>query len=157
MTPHRELVTIPVIGPGEACLHTASMLGGVFSVITVGEATVRPVREQVHKAGLDYHLASIGCLGAGVMEIRQASDELYARLLTLARRCLDVDGADVIVIGCASMSYAFADRLAGELPVPVLHAPRVALRTAELLVGAHLSHSKKAYPSPPNLGAEILI
>jgi allantoin racemase len=153
----RELVTIPVIGPGEACLHTAAMLGGVFSVVTVGDATVRPVRDQVHKAGLAGRLASIACLGAGVMEIRKAEESLYQRLLVMARRCVEADGADVIVIGCASMSYAFADRLAADLPVPVLHAPRVALRVAEMLVGARLSHSKKGYPTPPNLGAEVLI
>jgi allantoin racemase len=152
----RELVSIPVIGPGEACLHTASMLG-TFSIITVGDGTIRPVREQVHKAGVDVHLASIACLGAGVMEIRKAEDSLYARLLALAQRCLKEDGADVIVIGCASMSYSFADRLAADLPVPVLHAPRVALRVAEMLVGARLSHSKKAYPTPPNLGSENMI
>jgi allantoin racemase len=153
----RELVKIPVIGPGEACLHAASMLGGTFSIITVGDGTVRSSREQVHKAGLDYHLASIACLGAGVMEIRKAEDSLYQRLLALAQHCLADDGADVIVIGCASMSYAFADRLAGDLPVPVLHAPRVALRVAEMLVGARLSHSKKAFPTPPNLGRETFI
>lgn len=152
----RELVSIPVIGPGEACLHTAAMLGGQFSIITVG-GIVRPVRDQVHKAGVMGQLASIACLGAGVFEIRRAEDSLYQRLLATARQCLEKDGADVIVIGCASMSYAFADRLAGDLPVPVLHAPRVALRTAEMLVGARLSHSKKAYPTPPNLGKEVLI
>jgi allantoin racemase len=153
----RELVSIPVIGPGEACLHTASMLGGLFSIITVEEGMIRASREQVHKAGLDYHLASIVGLGAGVMEIRKAEDSLYRRLLALAQRCLKEDGADVVVIGCASMSYSFADRLGSDLPVPVLHAPRVALRMAEMLVGAGLSHSKKAYPAPPNLGSEVMI
>lgn len=152
----RELVSIPVIGPGEACLHTAAMLGGQFSIITIG-GIARPVRDQVLKAGVVGQLASIACLGAGVFEIRRAEEGLYQRLLTTARQCLDRDGADVIVIGCASMSYAFADRLAGDVPVPILHAPRVALRVAEMLVGARLSHSKKAYPVPPNLGREVLL
>ncbi|MDR7545616.1 MAG: aspartate/glutamate racemase family protein [Armatimonadota bacterium] len=37
----REMVRIPVIGPGQAALHTAVMLGTMFGVLTPLESTLR--------------------------------------------------------------------------------------------------------------------
>ena len=44
MLPGRECVSIPVIGPCEAAMHVASMLGHTFSVVTVLQAAAPAVR-----------------------------------------------------------------------------------------------------------------
>jgi allantoin racemase len=54
------------------------------------------------------------------------------------------------------MTMAFlgvAERLSEELEVPVINPARTALKSAELLVGSGLSHSKRAFPVPPKLAA----
>lgn len=150
----RELVKIPVIGPGEASIHTAAMLGYKFSIISPMESTVRPTYMQVVKAGLERRLASIPSLDVAVTEIREAKDSTYRKLLHLAGACIKQDGADVVVLGCASICFAFGDRLAAELEVPVVNALKLSLKIAEMLVGCGLTHSKIAYPIPPKLASQ---
>ena len=64
---------------------------------------------------------------------------------------MEVDGADVVLLGCASVAFAFGDRLAKEVDFPVINGLKLSLKMAEMLVGAGLSHSKVAYPLPPKL------
>jgi allantoin racemase len=147
----RELVRIPVIGPGEASIHTAAMLGDRFSILTIMASTVRPTRHQVRKEGLLERLASVRSIEVPVLTVREGREETYQVLRETARYCLREDGADVLITGCASLSHVFADRLQADLGVPVVNALKLSLRIAELLVGSGLSHSKLAFPVPPKL------
>ena len=147
----RELVSIPVIGPGEASLHTACMLGYRFSVICPVESTIRSTRMQSVKAGLESRLASLRSLDEAIVNIRKGEESTYRKLLELAVACVEVDGADVVLLGCASVAFAFGDRLAKEVDFPVINGLKLSLKMAEMLVGAGLSHSKVAYPLPPKL------
>ena len=147
----REMVGIPVIGPGQAAFHAAAMLGDQFSVLSPLDGTVRPTRALVRHYGLADRCASVRPVNCTVMALRAGDAETFRTLLDVARRCLVEDGADVIVLACASMSHVFGDRLAAALPAPVVNALRVSLRTAEMLVGSRLTHSKIAYPSPSSI------
>jgi allantoin racemase len=147
----REMVRIPVIGPGQAAFHAAAMLGDRFSALSPLDGTVRPTRALVRHYGLAGRCASIRPVDCTVMALRAGDEQTLGRLLDVARRCIDEDGADVIVLACASMSHVFGDRLAAALPVPVVNALRVSLRTAEMLVGSRLTHSKVAYPTPTSV------
>jgi allantoin racemase len=146
----REMVRIPVIGPGEAAFHTAAMLGYRFSVLSPLDSTVRPTWTQVRHAGLADRCASVRSVDCPVAALRAGTTETFQALMAVAGRCVEQDGADVLVLACASMSHVFGDRLAGALPVPVINVLRVSLRTAEMIVGARLAHSKIAYPMPPS-------
>ena len=145
----REMVRIPVIGPGEASFHTAAMLGYRFSVLSPLESTVRPTWSQIRHAGLAERCASVRSVNCPVMALRAGSPETFQTLLAVAQRCINEDQADALVLACASMSHVFGDRLAGVLPVPVVNVLRVSVRMAEMLVGSSLTHSKAAYPTPP--------
>ncbi len=147
----REMVAIPVIGPGQAAFHAAAMLGDQFSVLSPLDGTVRPTRALVRQYGLAGRCASVRSVHCTVMALRAGDAETFRTLLDVARRCLAEDGADVIVLACASMSHVFGDRLAAALPAPVVNALRVSLRTAEMLVGSGLTHSKIAYPTPTSI------
>ncbi|HLT59476.1 MAG: aspartate/glutamate racemase family protein [Limnochordales bacterium] len=149
----RELVDIPVIGPGQAAMHTAAMLGHTFSILTIFDSTVKTTRNQVRQNGLLDKLASVRAVNVPVLKIREAADETYRIVRDTALRCLEEDQADVLVIGCASMSYAFADRLQADLGVPVVNSLKNSLKVAEMLAGGGLSHSKRAYPVPPKMAA----
>ena len=149
----REMVRIPVIGPGQAALHTAAMLGHTFSVLSPLDSTVGPTRALVRHHGLESRCASVRSVNCSVMTLRDGRPETFRAVLDVARRCVDQDGADTLVLACASLSHVLGDRLADALPVPVVNALRVSVRMAELLVGSHLSHSKVAYPIPPTRDA----
>ena len=143
----REHVGIPVIGPGETALFTARMISHYFSILTPLPETIPLAREQVHRLGMHPFVASIRSLGASVAEIRDRDLETIDRLIALGRDCVDREGAEALVCGCASMSL-LADEIAPKIGVPVVNSVLLSLRAAELLVGSGLTHSKKTFPVP---------
>jgi allantoin racemase len=145
----REMVAIPVVGPGQAALHTAAMLGTNFAILAPVESIVRPIRGLVHHYGLADRCVGVRPVNCSVMALREGRPETFEAALAVARRCVTEDQADVVVLLCASLSHVFGDHLAAALPVPVVNVLRVSVRTAELLVGSRLTHSKIAYPTPP--------
>jgi allantoin racemase len=59
-----------------------------------------------------------------------------------------------VILGCMTMAFAERHReLAAGLGVPVVSPAHAALKLAEALVGAGLTHSKRAYPVPPKLAS----
>ncbi|MDR7419155.1 MAG: AroM family protein [Armatimonadota bacterium] len=145
----REMVGIPVIGPGQAALHTAALLGTNFGVLSPVESTVRPTRALIRHYGLADRCVGVRPVNCSVAALREGRAETLEAVLAVARRCLAEDQADVLVLLCASLSHVFGDQLAAALPVPVVNVLRVSVRAAELLVGSKLTHSKIAYPTPP--------
>jgi allantoin racemase len=141
----RELVRIPVIGLGESAMLIAAMLGHRFSILTVVDGVVWPLRFLAMRVGVAEKLASVRAVDIPVAIIRQMGESTYERLRAAAQETLERDGADTLVTGCASMSF-YADRLQEDVGVPVVHPLRVALKSAELLVGCGLRHSQRAYP-----------
>ena len=64
------------------------------------------------------------------------------------------DRADTLIVGCMSMGFlGIAEAVSEKLGVPVLNPGKVALKYAEAMVGAGLSHSRKAYMQPPKLAS----
>lgn len=143
----RERVNIPVIGPGETALLTARMISHHFSILTPLPETIPLAREQVHKLGVYPFVASIRFFGMPVEKIRDREPEMIDRLIALGRDCVERQGAEALVCGCASMSL-LAEEIAPKIGVPVLNSVLLSLRAAEMLVGAGLTHSKKTFPTP---------
>ncbi|MGQ0571517.1 MAG: aspartate/glutamate racemase family protein [Armatimonadota bacterium] len=151
----REMVFIPVIGPGQAGMYAAAMLGYQFSVLSPLHSTVGPTRALVRHIGLQERCASVRAVNCSVLALREGRPETLQVVLDVAHRCINEDGADVLVLVCASLSHTFGDRLADALSVPVVNVVRVSVRTAEMLVGSRLTHSKVAYPTPPGIKQTI--
>jgi allantoin racemase len=151
----REIVNIPVIGPGQAGMTVAAMLGHKFSIISVVENIVRPLENLALLNGLSSKLASVRQIGIPVLELNSDPDFTYSRAITVCREAIEKDRADVLVMGCGTLSFR-SEELAAELGVPVVNPLRAALRMAELCVSSGLSHSKRSYPTPRKI-AEGLV
>ncbi|HEX6989469.1 MAG TPA: aspartate/glutamate racemase family protein, partial [Bacillota bacterium] len=148
----RELAHIPVLAPGETSMLVAAMLGHAFSIVTPLDSVVRPLKKLARAVGVDGKLASVRILGRGVSiaEVRTDRDRVLGLAAESCRRCVEEDNADVIVMGCGSLSF-YAEELSEQVGVPVVNPLLTAMRAAEMLVGAGLSHSKRAYPIPPKI------
>lgn len=146
----REMVKIPVVGPGETAMHLASLLGRRFSIVTVLDS-VRPSLERMASvAGLDRKLASVRAVNIPVLELRRDTGVSFNRMMEESRNAIREDRADVIVLGCMSMAFMdVAERIQESLGVPVVNPAVASLKVLEGLVKAGLAHSKKAYPFPP--------
>jgi len=148
----RELVEMLVVGPAEASMLFACSLGHRFSVITVLESVVAPLRHLAQRIGVAEKLASVRAVDIPVLELNKDRTRSVARMTTLARRAVNEDGADALVLGCMSMGFLEAHaEISSDAGVPVVNPVYAALRMAEALQGAGLRHSKRAYPLPPKL------
>jgi allantoin racemase len=146
----RELLRMPVVGPGEAAMLLAASLGHRFAVVTVLDSIVQPLRRLAWSTGVLDKLASVRSVGIPVLELYQDLDRTMARMLAVGREAVAADGADSIVLGCMTMAFAERHRALEEaLGVPVVSPAHAALKFLEALVGAGLRHSKRAYPFPP--------
>jgi allantoin racemase len=148
----REVVDIPVIGPGQSSLLLAAELGHRFSVITVLDSILAPLEHQAMLAGVHHKLASVLSADVPVLELMNDRDATMRRMIEVGRTAVQRDRADAIALGCMTMSFLdVADALSAELGVPVINAGKAALKAAENLISQGLSHSKRAYPIPPKL------
>ncbi|MHB8645434.1 MAG: aspartate/glutamate racemase family protein [Thermomicrobiales bacterium] len=149
----RELVSIPVLGTGATSMLVAANLGHRFSIVTVLENVIRPLENLATLTGVAPKLASVRQIGIPVLELNNDPEATFARLVNVSLRALEEDRADVIVLGCGTLSFRAAE-LQEAIGVPVLNPLQVTLRMAELLVSCGLSHSKRSYPVPPKLLAD---
>lgn len=144
----REMVSIPVIGPGEASVLTALALGTTFSVVTVLDDVIPRTLVQLNRMGTPpWRVASVRGLGIPVSRLRDDLDRTFRSLVPVARKCRDEDGAHVIVLACLGMAGLGA-RLQEELGMPVVDPAFVAVAWAEWMVALGLRHSRFSYPQP---------
>jgi allantoin racemase len=142
----RERLRIPVIGPLEASMHLASILGKKFSILALKGHEEPLFREQAREAGLEDRLISVREVDVNFPELEKFGDEnLKIGLLREGRFAIEHDGADVLILGCTSF-IGVEQYLMRELEIPVLQPGNVAVKTAELLHALGLTQSKKAYP-----------
>jgi allantoin racemase len=147
----RELLTIPVIGPGETAMHIAALLGHRFSVIDILESWIPIVEQQATQAGMDRRLASVRAIDIPVAELRDRSRVVIA-MAEQSEKAIRQDGAHVLVFGCTGMAGLTEDvqqalDKKGITGIPIIDPAVNALKLAEALVDMGLSHSKKTYQS----------
>jgi Asp/Glu/hydantoin racemase len=125
----REIATVPVIGMAEAACREAARLGR-FAIVTGGAAWGPMLREFVAMIGLADKLAGIRTVAPNGAEI--AADPAGSQEL-LARECRAAaleDCADVVILGGAGL-VGIADRIAADVPVPLIDGLAAAIRSAE--------------------------
>ncbi|MBI4641338.1 MAG: hypothetical protein HY731_11620 [Candidatus Tectomicrobia bacterium] len=146
----REVVTIPVIGPGTSAMHLAAQVGSSFSIISPLEGKIGSVRARLRALGLEAKFASVRGMGMSVLDLARQREEALQKIAAVGMRAVEEDGADVLVLGCMSMAFlGITDELQTRIGVPVVNPVTAALKTTELLVSINLTHSKRAYPFPP--------
>jgi len=147
----RELVSIPVIGPGMASMYIASALAEKFGLIIQLPHVLGVAERQVRDLGLEKRCVGIYSVDIPVLELRKR--ENFEPVRKTAVTAIEQGGADAICFGCMALTdhaSPLSEVLAESHPgVVVVHPGRAALRLAELLVGMNLSHSKRSYPFPP--------
>lgn len=151
----RECLSIPVIGGGQAAILTAACLGDSFSILTTSQRRVSQKKEFVRASGVDYtRLASVRSVELPVEEAGRDPDETIRRLTVSAARCVEQDGADVVILGCLSFA-GLAPTVSAAVGVPVVDPAFSLVNMAELAVAQGLSQSKRSYPFPPGRGRHI--
>ena len=114
----RELVDIPVIGPGESMTALSMVLG---------RKPCRVVPE------------------IPVLEMRKDLDRTVEALRGEITERIEKREGDVFVLGCLAL-WGLGKRFRESLGVPILDGAEASLKMAELMVKLGLRHSRIAYP-----------
>jgi allantoin racemase len=146
----REIVEVPAIGPGMSAMLLALQLGNRFSIIAPNEKGSGHSPSYVRQLGLQDRYASTRGMGLSVVDLARAHNSALDRIVDVGRRCIDEDGAQVIVLGCMSMAFLGIDgELQSRLGVPVVSPVIAALKSAETMLAHEISHSRIGWSTPP--------
>jgi allantoin racemase len=139
----RQVTDRPVIGIAEAAMLTACPLGSNFSILTASRAEIPRITQLVDRYGLRSRLASVSaCAEMSTAEIIGDLNELYQRFLSAARRAIEEDMAEVILL-TGSVMGGLEDKMSQELGVPVLSGIVCALKLAESMTDLNLRTSQR--------------
>lgn len=144
----REIARIPVIGPCQASMAFASMLGDRFSVVTVLKSVTPIFWRKAREYGLVQNLASVRSVEVPVLELDTKRDLTKKKLVEESRLAVEQDGADVIILGCTGM-VGMARDVQEDVGVPVIDPVPVSMKLAKIMAELRMVQSSKAYPSPP--------
>jgi len=125
----REICPFPVIGLADAAIEAACARHHRFAIVTGGAAWVPMLMEQIGRLGVHERLASIRTLPATGVTIGNEPERFLEPLAEAARACVEVDGADVVILGGAGL-VGFPARLASRLPFPLIDCLEVAIQRA---------------------------
>ena len=144
----REVSPIPVVAMEEATFSVALMLGNKFGILTEKQPRIAMKERHVRRAGLLQRLASIRALGLSTADLDAHPAETKERGMALARRMIEEDGAEVIILGCAAMA-GYGGEMEKTLGVPVLDPTIVSFKVAEMVAEAGFTHSRVGLYHPP--------
>lgn len=154
----RSVLDIPVFGPGKVSMLAALMLGDRFSVLTMASRWKPLYKKALDELGLHHKCASVRAIE--VAPDNQAllsgkEEDVFPLLEAAARRAIDEDGAEVIVLGSTTMHQSHA-WLSQRLPVPVINPGPLSYKMVEAALGLGLSHSRQGYPRPMHPRLDML-
>jgi allantoin racemase len=142
------LVDIPVIGPAQAALHIAALLGERFGLICYHPGAIPRHRNQIRGFGMGKWIAGYRSVGLRLKDMAENRDQMVETFVAEARSLIEDDGADVIIPHGISQCpvHIKPDWLTNELGVPVVEGIGAPIRMAGMLAGLGLKHSRVRWP-----------
>ncbi len=147
----REISDVPVVGPGQASMIMATMLGHKFGIISVRKKAEPMFEQKVATLGLKDKFAGAVGINIGVNRLLADRDITAAEILKAANKLIKELNAEVVVLGCTGM-LSFAEDIRSKLKVPVVEPAVTALKMAEALIDLRLTHSKIGLYAKPGGG-----
>ncbi len=147
----KEKLSIPVVGISEASVHFASMLGKRFSIVTVGpspEISTGYLEANLERYDLAHKCASIRVAAIEVLDLMRDWEHEALEVLAEAKKVVEEDGADTIVLGCGGM-LGMEEKITKKLRVPVVVPGIAGLKVCEDLIEMGLAQSKRYFALPP--------
>jgi Asp/Glu/hydantoin racemase len=154
----RSVLDIPVFGPGKVSMLSALMLGDRFSILTMASRWKPLYKKALDELGMHHKCASVRAIE--VSPDNQAllsgkEEEVFPLFEAAARKAIEIDGADVIILGSTTMHQAHA-HLVSRLPVPVINPGPLSYKIAESMLALGHTHSRTAYPRPMHPRLDML-
>jgi allantoin racemase len=153
----REATCVPTMGIMEASVLYAMPLGARFSIVTTSPRWQPLLVEGIKLLGVGARCASVRSSGLAVLDLdRLPADQVCTRLAEEARLAVEVDGAEVILLGCAGMA-GLQESVASAAGVPVVDAVWAGVIEVGALARAGAQTSKRNLyrPVEPRPGLDL--
>ena len=144
----RELASGPVIGIAEAAMHTATLVGRGFSVVTTLARTVGHTWDLAGRYGFERACRGVHACDIPPLGLDDPSSDALEAVAEACSRAVAGDGCDSVVLGCAGMAE-FCPELTRRVGVPVIDGVAVAAKLVESLVSLGLGTSKREEYAAP--------
>jgi allantoin racemase len=121
----REKMKTPVLGISESAFHLAIGLGQRFGVLAIKSGSIPRHMRYIRSLGLVERLAGDRPLDIGVTELLDEA-RVIDRIIEVGKELRDRDGADVLILGCASMG-GYRRQVEERLGLPVIDPTQAAV------------------------------
>ncbi len=135
----RSLVNIPVTATLESAALVACTMGTRFSLITVDDQNAKIQKMILSQYGLDSKLASYRSVWIDANDLypeKTSEDEVLEKAVAASRKCVEHDGAEVIIPGCTLLGSVLTHRLADPqrtIGAPVVDGMLTGFKMAEMM------------------------
>lgn len=130
-----------VAAPCEASLQIATRLGNRFSVIVGQSFWIEQMTARVREYGQEHKLASMRSIDCPVREMADSA-RTKRKIEEAARRAIDEDGAEAIILGCTG-EFGLFQQLQDTLGVPVIDPVFAAFKSCEFAAGLQAAYGWK--------------
>ncbi|MDE0985554.1 MAG: aspartate/glutamate racemase family protein [Yoonia sp.] len=137
----RTMVSVPVLGVGEAAYHAASMISTKFSVITTLLRSVPGLENNLMRYGLAQKCVRVRATDIPVLKLEEGDPATLSKIRSEIREAIEQDKAEAIVLGCAGMSDLMT-QFSEEFGLPIIDGVAAGVTFAEALVNNSLKTSK---------------
>ncbi len=149
----KSAVDIPVVGPMEAALHIACLLGDRFGLIIYHEKLLAFNRAIVRRYGMEERIVGFGVSGFDLPDLTAHRDQVVQNFVSEAKK-LVANGAEVIIpMGISQCPvHIKPDWLQAQLGVPVVEGIGAPIRMAAMLASLGLKQSRLRWPKSRSAG-----
>lgn len=146
----RSMLRIPVIAPGRHAMLVAQMLGDRFSILMMWDRWKMLYQKTLAELGMEHKCASMRSIGVtpdNKSLLAGKEEQVFPLLLEAARKCVEDDGAQVLLLGSTTMHEAHG-WLSERIDVPVINPGPLTYQMASVALDLDLVHSATTWPAP---------
>ncbi|MEM3832488.1 MAG: aspartate/glutamate racemase family protein [Thermoprotei archaeon] len=136
----KGIIRIPVVGPCEASLALASMIGKKIGIVTVSNKAIWMIEDRVEELAFKDKVIHISGIPLGVLSLDEDIKRTKALVIEETKNAIK-NGAEVIVLGCTGLT-GLAKEIQNIVGIPVIDPTGAAIKVAEGLVKLNLYNSR---------------
>lgn len=145
----REILSIPVIGAGQAALLQAPVISRQTGLLLANGNRYAEKKFFINQCGINpLYISAISSISTDNIDVWQQRDLVLSRLTQAGAQLIEQDHVHALILGCLSF-LGLGQPLSQNLGIPVIDPAIAAVATAESIVRQKLYTSRKSYPTPP--------
>ncbi|MFB0521383.1 MAG: aspartate/glutamate racemase family protein [Desulfatiglandales bacterium] len=144
----KELLRIPVVGPGESSILISQLIGRRVVFLTSLPQRIPSLEEKILRH-MPLGQFFIYPTNIPVVEFRKDTGSTIEAVTSIIRRSVENNRVDTAILCCLSM-VGMAQEVQRRVNIPVIDPALAAIEMAQILVKMNLSHAKGVYPFPPD-------